>query len=76
MNERHSYVLIGEQKYLVSTTFSSDRGWETMVFETNNKTVENWEAVFYINNWYDSADEAMSEHAFVVKILKELFKNN
>jgi hypothetical protein len=70
MNKRHSYVLIGEQEYLVSTAFTFDRGWETMVFESNNGVVENWEDLYV--QWYDSAVEAMSGHAFVVKKLKEL----
>lgn len=70
MNKRHSYVLIGEQEYLVSTVSIFDRGWETMVFESNNGVVKNWEDLYV--QWYDSADEAMSGHAFVVKNLKEL----
>ena len=70
MNKRHSYVLIEEQEYLVSTSFTFDRGWETMVFESNNGTIESWEDLYV--QWYDSADEAMSGHAFVVKNLKEL----
>ena len=72
MNKRHSYVLIGEQEYLVSTAFTFDRGWETMVFESNNGVVESWEDLY--SQWYDSADEAMSGHAFVVKNLKELLE--
>jgi hypothetical protein len=70
MNKRHSYVLIGEQEYLVSTVFTFDRRWETMVFESKNGVVESWEDLYA--QWYDSADEAMSGHAFVVKNLKEL----
>ena len=70
MNNRHSYVTIGEQVYLVSTAFTFDRGWETMVFESNNGVVESWKDLYA--QWYDSTVEAMSGHAFVVKNLKEL----
>lgn len=72
MNKRHSYVLIGEREYLVSTAFTFDRGWETMVFETKNGAIESWGWEDLYAQWYDSADEAMIGHAFVVKNLKEL----
>lgn len=68
MNKRHSYVLIEEQEYLVSTAFTFDRGWETMVFESNNGTVESWKDLYV--QWYDSADEAMTGHVDVVKNLE------
>jgi hypothetical protein len=40
-----------------------------MVFESNNGVVS-WEDLYA--QWYDSADEAMSGHAFVVKNLEKL----
>lgn len=67
MKHLKNYVIVNGQEYLVSTTFTMDRGLETMVFKSKDEQVTDWIEVFA--NYYDTVDEAMKGHEDIVKYL-------
>ena len=66
-NHVYNFVVVNGKEYYVSTNLTFDRGWETMVFHSENQKVTNWMEVFAL--YHDSKEEAYKTHAEVVEKL-------
>ena len=67
------YRTIGGQEYYISTANTFDRGWETMVFESENEKVTNWSEKY--QNLYSDYQKAKEGHYHVLRNLEECLAN-
>lgn len=68
MKHLKDFVIVNGQEYFVSTTFTMDRGLETMVFKSKDGKVIDWMEEFA--RYYDTVDESMKGHEDIVKHLR------
>ena len=63
----YNFVVVNGKEYYVSTNLTFDRGWETMVFHSENQKVTDWMEVFAL--YHESEEEAYKTHEEVVEKL-------
>lgn len=68
MKHLKDFVIVNGQEYLVSTTFTMDRGLETMVFKSKDGEVIDW--IEEYARYYDTIDESIKGHEDIVKYLR------
>lgn len=68
MKHLKNYVIVNGQEYLVSTTFTMDRGLETMVFKSKDGKVIDW--IEEYARYYDTIDESVKGHEDIIKYLR------
>ncbi|SFH68876.1 hypothetical protein [Pisciglobus halotolerans] len=57
-------------EYFVSNKDTFDRGWETMVFMSENQEVTDWGEVYQA--LYDNVDQAVAGHDHAVRLFREI----
>ena len=67
------YKTIGTQQYYISTVYTFDNGWETMVFESENKAVISWKEKY--QKLYPNGQKAAKGHNYVLFNLEECLAN-
>ena len=67
------YRTIGGQEYYISTANTFDRGWETMVFKSENEKVTNWSEEY--QDLYPDYQKAKEGHHHVLHNLEECLAN-
>lgn len=79
------FVDVNNKKYYVSTTDTSDNGWETMIFEvkpleeklkkeTGKEYYVDWSGIY--SEWYENEKEAKKTHNYIVKNIKDYVKGD
>lgn len=68
MKHLKDFVIVNGQEYLVSTTFTMDRGLETMVFKSKDGEVIDW--IEEYARYYDTIDESIKGHEDIIKYLR------
>ena len=69
MKHLKDYVVVNGQEYYVSTKNTFDVGFETMVFESQNKYVTDWSEKFF--KLYNTKEEAIEGHSYTINNLEK-----
>lgn len=69
MEHLKSYVVANDQEYYISTNNTPDVGFETMVFESEDKYVTNWREKFFKH--YNTREEAIEGHSYTINNLEK-----
>ena len=69
MKHLKDYVVANGQEYYVSTKNTFDVGFETMVFESQNKYVTDWSEKFF--KLYNTKEEAIEGHSYTINNLEK-----
>ena len=69
MKHLKDYIVVNGQEYYVSTKNTFDVGFETMVFESQNKYVTDWSEKFF--KLYNTKEEAIEGHSYTINNLKK-----
>ena len=72
MKHLKDYVVVNGQEYYVSTKNTFDVGFETMVFESQNKYVTSWIDCYYRH--YNKVQDAIVGHRDVIDNLEKCLK--